>query len=246
MIRQTGAVLYKELLTEFRQPSRISGIFFFALALYALLTSAAGAEAQSLQASFTQAQADAGATAYRTHCAECHLTSLQGSFEAPQLAGGNFRLSWGDVPVADLLEFKDANPFRVRAYRKGARTIRDLSEPITAIIADPERDLTDIEGIGKDLAEKCATLVETGDLPMLGELLEQVPQSVLAIMRVPGLGPKKAAALYKELGVTSLDELRGWIDANRATPDLSCEQRERYLIEPLCDNAMPAPAQASD
>ena len=60
-------------------------------------------------------------------------------------------------------------------------------------MADPERSLTDIEGIGKDLAEKMATLVETGSLPMLEELLAEIPESVLAILRVPGLGPKRAA-----------------------------------------------------
>ncbi len=110
--------------------------------------------------------------------------------------------------VADLLEFQAANPFRVRAYRNGSRTIRDLPEAVAAIVGDPDRRLTDIQGIGKDLAEKATTLVETGSLPMLDELLQSIPQSVLAILRVPGLGPKKAAALYNELKVTSLDELR--------------------------------------
>lgn len=110
--------------------------------------------------------------------------------------------------VADLLEFQAANPFRVRAYRNGSRTIRDLPEAVAAIVGDPDRRLTDIQGIGKDLAEKATTLVETGSLPMLDELLQSIPESVLAILRVPGLGPKKAAALYNELKVTSLDELR--------------------------------------
>ena len=109
--------------------------------------------------------------------------------------------------VADLLEFQDANPFRIRAYRNAARTIRDYAEPIAQIAADPHRELTDISGIGSDLAEKIATLVETGTLPMLQELLTEIPESVLGILRVPGLGPKKAAALYRELGVKSLEEL---------------------------------------
>ncbi len=110
--------------------------------------------------------------------------------------------------IADLLEFQDANPFRVRAYRKAARTIRDLSEPVTAIVADPDRELTDIDGIGKDLASKCETLVLTGELPFLDELLEDTPKSVLDLLRVPGLGPKKAAAVFHELGVSNLDQLR--------------------------------------
>ncbi|HEY4759072.1 MAG TPA: DNA polymerase/3'-5' exonuclease PolX [Thermoguttaceae bacterium] len=110
--------------------------------------------------------------------------------------------------VADLLEFQDANPFRVRAYRNAARTIHDLPESAAEIVADPDRSLTDIEGIGKDLAEKITILVQTGSLPMLEELLEEIPESVLAIMRVPGLGPKRAAILFKELKIATLDELR--------------------------------------
>ena len=110
--------------------------------------------------------------------------------------------------VADLLEFQGSNPFRIRAYRNAARTIHDLPESMAELVADPQRSLTDIAGIGKDLAEKVATLVDTGSLPMLDELLEEIPESVLAILRVPGLGPKRAATLYNELDVSTLDELR--------------------------------------
>ncbi|MCP4190951.1 MAG: DNA polymerase/3'-5' exonuclease PolX [Planctomycetaceae bacterium] len=110
--------------------------------------------------------------------------------------------------IADLLEFKSANPFRVRAYRRGARTIRDLSEPIAAILSDDERKLTDIDGIGKDLSAKCETFIETGKIPLLDELLEDIPRTVLDLLRVPGLGPKKAAAVYQELNVTTLDDLK--------------------------------------
>src|SRR5208283_1013837 len=107
------------------------------------------------------------------------------------------------------------NPFRVRAYRNAARTIRDLPEPVAEIVADPGRKLTDIEGIGKDLAEKIAALVATGKLEMLEELKQQVPDSVLAMMRVPGLGPKRAAMLFNQLKVTSLDELRAACEAHK-------------------------------
>ena len=117
--------------------------------------------------------------------------------------------------VADILEFQGANQFRVRAYRNAARTIRDLPESMAEIVADPSRKLTDIEGIGKDLAEKIAALVTTGKLEMLEELKQQVPESVLAMMRVPGLGPKRAAMLFKELKVTSLDELRAACEAHK-------------------------------
>ena len=104
--------------------------------------------------------------------------------------------------IADLLEFQNANPFRVRAYRNAARRINDLPEPLREVAADPERDLTDIEGIGKDLAQKIGELLDTGSIAMLEELRAEIPGGVLAMVRIPGMGPKKAATLFKELGIT--------------------------------------------
>ena len=117
--------------------------------------------------------------------------------------------------ISDLLEFQGANPFRVRAYRNGARIIGDLAEPLDSVLEDEDRKLTDLEGIGKDLAEKITTLVETGELPQHQNLLEEVPQSVLAVMRVPGLGPKKAATLFKELNVATLEQLQAACEAKQ-------------------------------
>lgn len=117
--------------------------------------------------------------------------------------------------IADLLEFQGANPFRVRAYRNGARTVRDYPEPMESIVGDPDRKLTDIEGLGKDLAEKIVTLCSGVPLPMLEELKAQVPQSVLTLLRIPGLGPKKAALLYSELKIATLDELRQACEAQQ-------------------------------
>ena len=117
--------------------------------------------------------------------------------------------------IADLLEFTGANAFRTRAYRNGARVIRELDEPVATIVHDPERKLTDIEGIGKDLGQKCETLVETGRLKQLDELLEKVPESVLALSRIPGLGPKKAAVLFGELGIATLEQLKEACEAQQ-------------------------------
>jgi DNA polymerase (family 10) len=119
--------------------------------------------------------------------------------------------------VADLLEFQGANPFRVRAYRNGARAIRDLSEPAAELVTGEGRELTEIPGIGKDLAEKVATLVQTGTLPMLDELLQQIPETILAILRVPGLGPKRTATLYHELGIATLEQLREACESHRVS-----------------------------
>jgi DNA polymerase (family 10) len=120
--------------------------------------------------------------------------------------------------IADLLEFQGANSFRVRAYRNASRVIGDSTESLEKLVEEedePLKALQTIEGIGKDLAEKIETLVRTGALPMLEELQSQVPASVLALLRVPGLGPKKAAALFKELHVESLADLRAACDAHR-------------------------------
>jgi DNA polymerase (family 10) len=117
--------------------------------------------------------------------------------------------------IGDLLEFQGANQFRVRAYRNAARTIRDLPEQVAAIAQDEARQLTDIDGIGKDLAEKITTLIATGDVPLRQELAAQVPQSVLALLRIPGVGPKKAAVLFKELHIATLDQLREACQAHR-------------------------------
>ncbi len=110
--------------------------------------------------------------------------------------------------MAELLEFRGENPFRIRAYRNGARAIRELDESVQAIIDDPERDLASVPGIGKTLVEKTATLLATGSLPQLIKLRGEVPEVVIQMARIPGLGAKKAAKLQAELGIDSLSDLR--------------------------------------
>ncbi|MBI1903852.1 MAG: DNA polymerase/3'-5' exonuclease PolX [Planctomycetia bacterium] len=116
--------------------------------------------------------------------------------------------------IADILEFQGANPFRVRAYRNASRTLGDFGESIEALVHEG-RDLTEIQGIGEDLAGKIETLVKTGSLPQLVDLRAQVPKTVLALMRIPGLGPKKAAALYRELSIKDLDMLKAACEAHK-------------------------------
>jgi len=122
--------------------------------------------------------------------------------------------------IADFLEFQEANPFRVRAYRNAARTINGLTRALAEMVPGGVKELTLIDGIGKDLAEKIVTLVTTGELPQHRELQAQFPQSVLALLRVPSLGPKKAAALYRELKIATLDELRA-----------ACEQQQVRVLK---------------
>jgi len=109
--------------------------------------------------------------------------------------------------LADLLEYRGDNVFRVRAYRNAARTIDGLVDSLATVRGDPDRSLTDLEGIGADLAGKIETLLDTGRLPLLEELERDVPAVVFDLMRVPGLGPKKVRALVDALGIDSLEAL---------------------------------------
>ena len=108
--------------------------------------------------------------------------------------------------IGDLLEIQRTNPFRIRAYRNAARVIRDLSEPIAKL--DNERTIEDLPGVGKDLASKIRTILETGDLPLRHELQKQVPPDLRKLLNVPGLGPKRVRSLYQELNIDSIKKLR--------------------------------------
>lgn len=109
---------------------------------------------------------------------------------------------------ADLLEIEGANPFRVRAYRNASRTIEGLSEPVAGLAGEGVSTLTELPGIGEDLARKIIAAVETGNFPQLAELRAKVPPVVSELLRIPGIGPKKVAVLWKELKLTSLEQLK--------------------------------------
>jgi DNA polymerase (family X) len=120
----------------------------------------------------------------------------------------NARIAEQLTQIADLLEFQGANPFRIRAYRSAARMIEEHSESLAALGSDPDYDFSELPGIGADLATKIRALIDTGAIPMREELLQEIPESVLSLLRIPGLGPKKAAVIYQELGVTDLKQLQ--------------------------------------
>lgn len=109
--------------------------------------------------------------------------------------------------VADLLEIKGANPFRVRAYRNAARTIGSLAKNVADLIAE-DKALTDFSGTGKDLAEKIKEIVDTGKLSQLTALEKVLPPGLQDLLRIPGLGPKKVKALYETLDIGDLSSLK--------------------------------------
>ncbi len=118
----------------------------------------------------------------------------------------NLEIARALAEVGDLLEIQDANPFRVRAYRNAVRTIEAQTTPLAEMV-ERGADLTELPGIGKEMASHIHEMVRTGRLALLAELAAQTPRSLVELMRVPGLGPKKAKRLWKELGVESIADL---------------------------------------
>jgi DNA polymerase (family 10) len=117
--------------------------------------------------------------------------------------------------VADLLEIQNANPFRVRAYRTAARTVRDFPEPLADVVHAGTRDLTELPGIGEDLAEKIRTIAATGSLPLHEQLVRKVPPGLLDLLRIPGIGPKRVKLLHAKLKVKSAADLGRALAAGR-------------------------------
>ena len=108
--------------------------------------------------------------------------------------------------IADLLEIEDANPFRVRAYRNAARLLQGLSSDVKTMVEAGE-DLTELPGIGDDLAKKIIEIVTTGHCSFLEKLERQTPPALTELLKVPGLGPKRVKALWHELDVETVDQL---------------------------------------
>jgi DNA polymerase (family 10) len=116
--------------------------------------------------------------------------------------------------TADLLEIQGENQFRVRAYRRAARIIGDLPQSVKGLLA-AGRDLSELPGIGKDLAGKIAGIVQTGHFALLDALKKKLPGQLGDIAGLPGLGPKRVKLLYDKLKVRTLDDLRRIVKAGR-------------------------------
>lgn len=108
--------------------------------------------------------------------------------------------------VAILLQIQGANPFRIRAYENAARTVEEHSTPLRKLVEGGE-DLTELQGIGKDMARYITELVQTNRLGMFEDLKREIPYSLLELTRLPGVGPKRVKKLWQALGVTTVDEL---------------------------------------
>jgi len=109
------------------------------------------------------------------------------------------------VNIATLLELKGENPFKSRAYLNAARALEGTSEPLDKLVA--ENRLGEIKGIGEGIQKKLVELVATGKLEYYEELKAATPAGLVALLEIPGLGPKKIKALHDELGIESVEQL---------------------------------------
>ena len=141
--------------------------------------------------------------------------------------------------LADMLELDGADAFRLAAYRRAAARIRDSAVPVAQLALDGKA--TRLSGIGSTIEAKIVEVVETGDMNALAKLRAKLPDGLVEVMHVPGLGPKTARKLWSELGVESLDDLRVAAEQERlrALPGLGAKTEERVL------KSLAKPARAS-
>jgi len=154
------------------------------------------------------------------------------------------------VEIGTLLELKGENPFKRRAYLNAARTIEGLNEPLEKLVAD-ER-LGTIKGIGDALQQKITELVTTGKLAYFEELKASIPAGLVAMLEIPGLGPKKIQALRQKLGIESVEaleqackagkvaELAGFGEKTQANLLEGIERRRLYASKHLLSEALAA------
>lgn len=108
--------------------------------------------------------------------------------------------------IADFLEIQEENPFRIRAYRNAAHSVSGLGTELKEMVAAGE-DLTRLPGIGKELAAKIHEILETGTAKALIKLQQRIPKTVIEILKLPNLGPKRVRILFRELKIKSLPQL---------------------------------------
>jgi DNA polymerase (family X) len=131
--------------------------------------------------------------------------------------------------VGDLMELRGGNPFEARAYHNAARTIGALDEDLDELVRTGA--IAHVPGLGKTLVQRIAELVTTGQMALHQELLAEIPTGLRAMLRIPGLGPKRVRQIHETLGITTLDELRTAAETNRIAtlPGFGAKSQENIL-----------------
>jgi DNA polymerase (family 10) len=115
--------------------------------------------------------------------------------------------------IADLLEFNDENPFKLRSYRMAAETIEELQSSVAEIVGRGGTiELQKIPGIGKTISAQVVEIIQTGTSAYFEELRQQTPETVLDLRRVSGIGLKTSQTLYRDFGIKSLEELKAFAE----------------------------------
>lgn len=131
------------------------------------------------------------------------------------------------LDIADLLELKGDNPFKIRAYRNAADIVSHAAEAVSSL---DEAGLRGWNGIGKDLAGRIREITLTGDCEIRRELLTEFPATLLEVLRLQGVGPKTVAILYKELRIKSLDDLAAAAKAGKIRGIKGMGSKKEQLI----------------
>jgi DNA polymerase (family X) len=132
--------------------------------------------------------------------------------------------------LASLYELDGAVVYRVLAYRNAAKSIREAGVSVAEMAREGRAD--ELAGIGKTIAEKIVSLLETGSIPSADKLKQRIPSGLLEVTRIPGLGPKRARALHEQLGIESLDDLRKVAEDGRLkdVPGFGAKAEENVLL----------------
>lgn len=131
--------------------------------------------------------------------------------------------------MADILEFKGDNAFRINSYKKASRVLKDLTEDIEALAREDR--LKDIPGIGSGMAEKINQYISTGKIDKYEEIKRDVPEGLIKMLEVPGMGPKTVALVYRELKVKDISELEKVVTSGklRELPGMGEKKEENIL-----------------
>ncbi len=153
------------------------------------------------------------------------------------------------VGIATLLELKGENPFKARAYHNAARALEAMTEPLDKVMS--ENRLSEIKGLGESIQKKITELVTTGKLAYYEELMAATPPGLVAMLEIPGVGPKKIKALHDELGLETVEqleqacqdgrvaELRGFGEKSAQNILEGINRRRTYASRHLISEAIP-------
>ena len=132
--------------------------------------------------------------------------------------------------IALLMEIKGENRFKIQAYQRASDTLRSSTDNLELL---SQQEIKNLPGIGSALADKIRELLTSGKLGFLENLEQEVPPSLIELLKVPGLGPKRVALLWKELGITTLSDLQEAAKAEKLKdlPGIGEKSEQRILTE---------------